>query len=163
MPDPGRCPDCGRPLDAHDRHWRFTLPDVIAAVPEQDRGQIWQSEPDPRRAVLMQRDRTDGFLRALLPVRLTGGFTLTFGVWVRVRPADLHRAMRLWWAPEYRDLVVDGWLANAIAPWGLHGAPVTVLVRDPDQVPYCDSSPDPRLRRVLREQWPHESVLAAYG
>jgi len=69
----------------------------------------------------------------------------------------------VWWEPEYRNLRFTGWLANAIPPWGMLGAPVEAVVRDPGQVPYCDRSEDPRFDRILREEWPHHLVLAAVG
>jgi hypothetical protein len=35
------------------------------------------------------------FIRALLAVRLTGGFSVTFGVWLEVTPKELRRAYDL--------------------------------------------------------------------
>ena len=40
-------------------------------------------------------------------------------------------------------------------------APVTLAVRDPEHTPYCVSSSDHTLSRVLRHEWPREDVLAA--
>jgi hypothetical protein len=100
------------------------------------------------------------FVRCLLPVHLTGGHTLTFGVWVGVPPDLLQEAFRRWTAPDYADLVLDGRLANALPGWGLLAAPVRATVRDPEETPYCTSSPDPDLQRVLTARWPHEEVLA---
>jgi hypothetical protein len=68
-----------------------------------------------------------------------------------------------WWESEYRDLRITGWLANAIPPWGVLAAPVEVVVRDPDETPYCDRSADPQLDRVLRDEWPDDVVLTAVG
>jgi hypothetical protein len=45
----------------------------------------------------------------------------------------------VWWEPEYRELRLSGWLANAIPPWGMLSAPVEAVVRDPDETPYCQS------------------------
>src|SRR2546423_14679769 len=44
-------------------------------------------------------------------------------------------------------------------PWGLLAAPVSAVVRDPNHTPYCVSSPEPMLARVLTEEWPHEDLL----
>ena len=155
------CGSCGRPLDSHNRHVRFTFPDPVLAASEQQRRKAWQSEPDANRAVMMQVPEVGPFLRAVLQVQLSGGYTLTFGLWLLVRPDDLQRAFRIWWSPEYADFTVEGWLGNALPPWGLLAAPVTAVVRDPNQTPYCDRSPEPMLARILTEEWPHEDVLGA--
>jgi len=155
------CATCGRALDAHNRHVRFKFPDPVLATSEDQRARTWQSDPDPNRAVMMQVPEVGPFLRALLPVHLSGGYTLTFGLWLLVRPDDLQRAFRVWWSPEYSLFKVDGWLANAIPPWGLLTAPVSAVVRDPNQTPYCDKSSEPTLARILGEEWPHEDVLGA--
>jgi hypothetical protein len=73
----------------------------------------------------------------------------------------LQRAFAVWWQSEYAELKLDGALANALQPWGLLAAPVSLAVRDPEQSPYCVDSPDPLLSRVLTEQWPHPEVLDA--
>ena len=108
----------------------------------------------------MQVPGLGAFLRALLPVQLTGGHSIRYGVWVGVRPADLHHALEVWWAPEYVDLRLTGYLANEVGPWsGLLGARVEVGVLDADQTPWCVGSEDPALARVLRDEWDHRDVL----
>jgi len=109
---------------------------------------------------MMQVPALGAFVRALLPVRLTGGHTVTFGVWVAVHPDDLQRAFVVWWEPEYEDLRLDGALANSVPPWGLLAALVSLAVRDPQQTPYCTSSPDEGLSRVMNQEWPHDDILA---
>lgn len=110
---------------------------------------------------MMQVPNVGSFVRSLLPIKLTGGYTVTFGVWVAIHPDDLQRAFAVWWEPEYASLRLDGFLANVVKPWGLLAAPVTLEVRDPEQTPYCSASSDPELSRLLADKWPHESVLAA--
>ena len=110
---------------------------------------------------MLQVPGLGAFVRALLPINLTGGFTITFGLWIAVQPDDLQRTFREWWSPTYPALELRGWLGNAVPPWGLLAAPVTTVVRNPDETPYCDSSADPTLSRVLAEEWPHEQVLSA--
>ena len=112
---------------------------------------------------MMQVPGVGAFIRALLPVALSGGFTVTFGVWLAVHPDELRRAFAIWWEPEYETLALDGRLANAVPPWGLLAAPVRAVVRDPNQTPYCDSSIDERLAAVLTNEWPHDLVLDAIG
>ena len=48
---------------------------------------------------------------------------------------------------------------NAVKPWGLLAVPAEAVVRDPQQTPYIDSSPDVLLSRVLRDDCSHEDVL----
>ena len=150
------CPTCRRPLDEHNRHVRFRLPDPVLAVPAVEReARTWQTD------VMMQVEGVGAFVRALLPVQLTGGYTLTFGLWLRVRPDDLQHAFAAWWAPSYPDLILDGFLANNVEPWGLLGKPVRAVVRDPEQTPYVDSSDDHDMTHVLADEWAHEFVLDA--
>ena len=154
------CPSCGRPLDVHDRHVRFTLPDpVLATEGGEHVPGAWLSHEDAWTSVMMQIPGVGPFVRCLLPVRLSGGHSVTFGVWVGISPEDLQRTFRLWWAPEYAGLVLDGRLANALPGWGLLAAPVRATVRNTDETPYCTGSPDPVLARLLTEEWPHEDVL----
>ena len=132
-------------LDAHDRHVRFGLPDPNLnrsreGLPDGTR----LSHEDPRTSVMMQVPGLGAFVRALLPVRLAGGHTVNYGVWVAIDPGDLRRAFDVWCQPEYAQLRLDGVLANVLQPWGLLAAPVSLVVRDPEQTPYCAASPDPR-------------------
>lgn len=155
------CAQCGRSTDEHDRHVRFRLPDPVFRLPEQDRTEgTWKSEPDPNAAVLMMAPATGGFVRALLPVRLTGGYTVTFGVWVGVRPDDFQRAFEAWWSPEYSQLRMDGRLANGLPGWPVFGSPVSIAVTDPEATPYCVGSSDQQLEAVLRREWDHDAVLS---
>jgi len=153
---------CGRATDSHDRNIRFTLPDPVAVTELRELSPgTWMSHLDARTSVMMQVDNIGAFVRALLPVRLSGGHTVTFGVWIGVHPDDLQQAVQIWDDPAYLSLVVEGRLANAVPPWGLLAAPVRAVVRDRRSTPYCDSSTDPQLTRVLAEEWPHEDILLA--
>lgn len=156
------CEMCGRPVDAHDRDIRFTLPDPVLDLQSSPTADgVWMSHEDPRTSVMMQVRDVGAFVRVLLPVSLSGGFSVTFGVWLGVHPDDLKRAFAMWWSAEYASLELEGRLANAIPPWGLLAAPVHAVVRDPDETPYCDTSGDPELARVLADEWPHDLVLSA--
>jgi hypothetical protein len=155
------CASCGRGAHDHDRHVRFRLPDPVLETDEQDRVDgAWQSGPDSMTSVMMEIPAHGAFVRAQLPVRLTGGFTVTYGLWVGIRPEDLQHAFEVWWEPEYADLRLTGLLANEVRPWGLLGAHVDLAVLNVDATPYCVSSDDPQLRQVLSQQWPHDHVLA---
>lgn len=109
---------------------------------------------------MMQVPHVGPFVRALLPVKLTGGYTVTFGVWIGVHPEDLRGAFDTWWTPEYSDLAMEGRLANALPAWDVLGAPVTIAVTDPDATPYCVSTADPQLASVLTDQWEHDLILS---
>jgi hypothetical protein len=156
------CSLCGRPLSEHDQHFRFTLPDPVLDTSDREAAAgTWMSSDDPRSSVMMQVPGIGSFVRALLPVSLTGGFAVTFGVWLAVHPQELQRIFSVWWEPEYAQLSFDGRLANAIPPWGLLAAPATAVVRDAEETPYCAASENRELARVLTEQWPHDVVLGA--
>lgn len=156
------CAMCGRARDEHNRHVRFMLPDaVLASADRENTAGTWLSDADARTSVMMQVPGIGTFVRALLPVALEGDASVTFGVWLAIHPDELQRVFRVWWEPEYADLVVDGWLANALPVWGLLAAPVRAVVRNPDETPYCDTSSDEQLAAVLTREWPHELVLGA--
>lgn len=156
------CELCGRPTDAHDQQVRFRLPDPVLRASEQDRAQgTWKTHEDPNAAVMMMVPGLGAFVRALLPVQLTGGHTVTFGVWVSVHADDLKRAFDSWWAPEYVNLTLEGRLANALPPWEVFAAPVSLAVTDPDATPFCVASTDSGLQLVLTREWDHELVLTA--
>ncbi|MFI5732243.1 DUF2199 domain-containing protein [Kribbella sp. NPDC051587] len=155
----GEMCSCGRPIDEAHRNLRFTLPDPVVELPEGERTPgTWMSHGTARESVMMQVPGAGPFVRALLRIQLEHEHTLTYGVWLAVRPDDLQRTFAVWWEPEYADLRLDGLLANAIHPWGLFGVPVTATVRDPDETPYLTESPDPVMSRVLADTWTHDDV-----
>lgn len=150
------CPTCGRTLDAHNQHVRFQLPDPVLAIPAEERAtRTWDNE------VMMQVEDLGAFVRCLLPVSLEDGYRLTFGLWLAVPPAEMHRALNEWWAPSYKDLVLDGFVANDVQPWGLLRKPARAVVRNPDETPYLDNSEDHVMAHVLADTWPHDFVMAA--
>jgi hypothetical protein len=152
------CPACGRLLDAHNRHVRFKIPEPVLTIPEQDRPSLtWGND------VLMQVEGVGAFIRILIPVKLAGGYRVTYGAWLSVRPADLRRAWEVWLAPEYRELRVTGVLANKLPGWEseTYGKPVEAAVLDVDHTPYAVNSADDFMRRVIEDEWPHEVILDA--
>jgi hypothetical protein len=160
--DAAECAMCGRPTDSHTRNIRFTLPDPVAVTELRDQAPgTWMSHLDATTSVMMQVDGIGAFVRALLPVQLEDGGSVTFGVWLAVHPHALQQISQVWDTAEYMSLVIEASLANSVPPWGLLAAPVRAVVRDRRHTPYCDSSPDETLSRVLSEAWPHETVLAA--
>lgn len=137
------------------------LPDPVLEIPERDqRPGTWKTDEDPNAAVMMMVPDVGAFVRALLPVQLTGGHMVTFGVWVGVEPDDLKRAFDAWWSPEYAQLHLHGRLANALPAWEVFGVPVSLAVTDVDATPYCVASTDAELQAILTTEWDHEPVLA---
>jgi hypothetical protein len=156
------CSICARPIPDHDRHVRFKLPDPVLDTDLQDSGpDAWRNGPDANQSTMLIVPQLGAFVRALLPVALTGGHTVTFGVWVAVRNEDLHHAFEVWWKPEYASLQLDGYLANHVAPWNVLRAPVQIAVLHTDETPYCTSSEHAELRSLLTTEWPHDEVLRA--
>ncbi|UVJ38979.1 DUF2199 domain-containing protein [Arthrobacter sp. CJ23] len=154
-----RCSTCGRSLAAHERDVRFQLPDPVLKSPEQHHAEgSWLSHKHPNTSVMMMVPEIGPFVRALLPVRLTEGHSIQFGVWVAIHPDDAERAASVWLEPDYADLTLTGYLANNIEPWGLLRSPVDLAVRNVDHTPYCVSSSSPELEDLLTNEWPH-SIL----
>jgi hypothetical protein len=154
------CPSCGRPLDEHDRHVRIALPDPVLAVPaEQRAARTWGADP------LMQVQGVGAFVRVLLPIRLTGAASLTVGTWLGIDPGRLTGVWERWETDAYATLELDGYLANAIPPWGdqVFGSPATGAVIDPSSFPYLRTSSEPVLDSILTRAWPHEEILEAYA
>jgi hypothetical protein len=154
------CPSCARPLDEHNRHVRLRLPDPVLAIPEPDRAaRTWGGD------TMLQVQDVGAFVRVLLPIKLTDGYTLTVGAWLAIDPAHLEHVWKIWDTPAYRALVLDGYLANAIEPWGdsLLGAAATARVQDETQLPWIVSSSHAGLDRLIRADWPHGPVLSAYA
>lgn len=141
---------------------RFTLPDaVLGRTLDVDSAGFWMSHETPRESVFLSVKGVGSFVRSLVEVQLTGGFTVTYGAWIELSPDDAQHAFEIWFAPSYVDLELDGRLANSIAPWDVWDAPVHLAVRDPQATPYCVSSPDPAMSNLLNDVWPHELVLSS--
>ena len=153
------CPDCGRPIAEHDRHVRFALPDPVLEIPPADRAdRTWGKDP------IIQVQGVGAFVRVLLPIGLTAGYTLTVGTWLGIDPSELRSVWERWETDEYAALRLDGGLANAIPPWGkvLLAAPATATVREQTLNPYISASDDALLAQVIGAQWPHAEIRGAY-
>jgi hypothetical protein len=127
-------------------------------VPEAERAaRTWGND------VLMQVQGVGAFVRVLVPVHLTGGYTVTFGAWLDVHPDDLRTAHAVWETDAYQDLELVGRLANMLPPWESEtlARPLRVTVRDPEHVPVAADSTDAFLQDVISREWPHDEILAA--
>jgi hypothetical protein len=109
---------------------------------------------------MMQVPGAGAFVRCLLPLRLDGGYSITFGVWLAIDPRELQQTFRVWWEPQYVDLVLDGLLANTLPEAGLLGAPVTATVLDPNATPYVTTFSEESVAAVLEREWPHELLAS---
>ena len=127
-------------------------------VPEGERAErTWGND------VLTQVEGVGAFVRVLIPIRLIGGYTVTYGAWLDVHPKDLRHAWEVWLTPEYAALRLAGFLANGLPPWetDTYGKAVAAVVLDADKVPYAVESSDEFMRHVLQDEWPHDLVLGA--
>ncbi|MEO3783381.1 DUF2199 domain-containing protein [Actinocorallia sp. B10E7] len=152
------CACCGAALTETDRiDVGFRLPDPALGRPESDL--TWL------RKGLLRVAGEGGFLRCLLPVRLTGGVELWLGIWIEVSEEDLLRADEIWEDPAYAGFTATGRVANLVKPWGeeIVGAELLVDVRDVGELPVARSSPHPVLSRVVDEEWDRDRVLSRFG
>ncbi|MDQ3480518.1 MAG: DUF2199 domain-containing protein [Actinomycetota bacterium] len=136
------------------------LPDAVHVVPESERiDRTWGRDP------LLQVQGIGAFVRVLLPIQLTGGFSLTVGTWLSVDPASLREVWEVWETPAYAELVLEGHLANAVPPWGqkVLGIVGVATVRDPTKWPYIQRSDAPSFQNILSTEWPHDAILGAYA
>jgi hypothetical protein len=144
-------------MDQHHRNVRFRLPDpVLKLSPEDLESRRWGNDE------LLQVQGVGAFVRALLPVRLEGGDTVTYGLWLGVQPEELRQLWEIWNEPTYLDHEFEGWCANGIPPWkeAVLAAPVIARPRKRDEVPYVTASDHPVLASLLEREWPHDFVLS---
>ena len=139
---------------------RLLLPDPVLAVPPDERAtRTWGQDP------LLQVQGIGAFVRVLLPIRLSEASALTVGTWLAINPDRMRSVWEMWETPGYATLELDGYLANAIPPWGdqVLGSPASAEVRDPSSFPYLRASSEPVLDSILTRTWPHEEILEAYA
>lgn len=152
------CACCGITPDPQGRPFSITydMPDVTFEI-EPPLLDTWGEDP------FLAIKNVGFFVRVLLPVQLTDGFSVAIGTWLEVDDEDFRKAWQTWNFPEYAELTVEGYVANKIAPWGAFPhALVRATVKDLDQVPHLTSSDDPKISKILGETWPHPEVLTPY-
>lgn len=159
------CSCCGGALDEFDRHLRFRLPDVVAALPDAEHTTgVGLSDREPDRADFLESADHGCFVRSLLRLPLTGGYTLTFGVWLEVSPETAQQIGRLWSSELYFTLRFEGRLANELPLVGALGAPVTASAPVPaDGLPLVRTSSDPSLAQALAHPLDAASVFDVVG
>ena len=142
----------GKPLSV-----TFEQPDVIFDI-HPELLQTWGGDP-----FLVIKD-VGFFVRVVLPIKLTDGFAVDFGTWLEVPADEFRTAWQTWNFPEYKDLVLEGYLANVIAPWPeFPHALAKATVRDLDEVPVIVSSSHPDVTAIMHLEWPHARILAPYA
>ncbi|MGW4941631.1 DUF2199 domain-containing protein [Actinoplanes sp. NPDC004185] len=152
LPD---CPCCGGALSPVDFAVRSTWPDPLLALTPPEREATWGN------GHLRAAEGIGAFVRCLMPVRLTGGGTLEYSVWLRVPAPMLQHASEIWEAPEYADLRLEGTVANAVQPWAeMLGAPARAEVREPDAIPYLVADEGTLMHRILHDEWDRDDVLS---
>jgi hypothetical protein len=153
------CAICGIAPDPRGRPFSitFNLPDVYYDI-HPELLDTWGDDP-----FLAIKD-VGFYLRVILPVKLTDGFAVDFGTWLKVDPEVFKEAWQKWNFPEYKDFACDGLLANRLEPWKpTLRTHVKARVRDMDQVPYVVESPNELGARIIGETWPHDEVLTPYA
>jgi hypothetical protein len=128
---------------------------VLAVPADELARRTWGSD------VMMQVEGIGAFVRILVAIRLTGGYTVTFGAWLGVHSDDLRHAYDVWMTDRYAHLALHGVLANGLPPWidQTFRQPLRATVRDVDQIPYADGSEDAFVASLLTEEWAHDAVL----
>ncbi len=111
--------------------------DLRFALPDVAHVVPYQELPDGRLHVTGEGT----FAPCLLPLHLSGGLRLVLGTWLRG---------------------ADSTLANDVPPFGLLGAEVTVSLREPEELPWVDGSPDPQVTEILTAQWDRDEVLGLF-
>jgi hypothetical protein len=149
------CSCCGAPLDGVDLDIRSALPDAFLALSAEQRASAWGNSDFQR------LEGIGGFLRCLMPVRLSGGGSVTYSVWLRLDDEQLRHALAVWSTPEYAALELHGEVANAIKPWpGLLGEAAGAVIRDAGTLPYLVADENSLLSRVLTDVWDRDDVLS---
>ncbi len=153
--DSGSCA-CGEPLDPVDMDYGFSLPDVLFAMPEDERRRRCRG-----RSRLVHVEGHGGFVRVVLPVRLDEG-SVQIGLWLQLSGEDTERADTVWDEPEYAGLRLTGTVANDCPPWGarLLGAVATAEAVSVDELPRVTGG-DAVTRSLLEEVWSRAELLDA--
>ena len=138
------------------RDVRFAFPDPVVDLSPREREAVWQAA-----GWLMRAVGIGSSIRSLIPIRLSGEASATFGAWIGVHPEVLEWAIEIEDGPDYADFGFEGVLANRLPPWGsvTFGKLVEAEVLELDSIPYVTGSADPELARILTTEWPHDDVL----
>jgi hypothetical protein len=147
-------------VDLADLDFQFQLPDLLASETGRlEQTGVWMSGASPAQSALLAVPHSGCYMRCLLPVNLTDGRTVTFGVWLRVSSDDLELVDEVWHTPRYGALTLRGKLANDVPPWGAKDSDFQIAVIEPSRLPRCIASEDRLAASMLADQWEPELVL----
>jgi hypothetical protein len=106
-------------------------------------------------------DADQFYMRAILPVQLTDGHVVAFGVWLEVEYETIEAAFEVWDAAAYAGFTCSGRLANDLPSWpgSALGAQVEAEVRHQSELPYVIRSTDSAVQHILDANWEHSVVL----
>jgi hypothetical protein len=155
--EPCACCGISRNLDGRPLSITFEQPDVIDQI-HPVLLDTWGGDP------FLAIKNVGFFIRVILPIKLTDDFAIDFGTWLEIHNEDFKAAWAAWNFPEYKDLEIEGYVANQIAPFEkFPHALVKATVREVEHVPYLTSSANETYTKLLTETWPHATVLAPYA
>nr|WP_158515524.1 DUF2199 domain-containing protein [Kitasatospora sp. MBT63] len=157
------CTCCDGTLSAGDPRFNLSLPDPVAKMSAYAQETCIRFLSD----FMVSTENIGAFTRALLPVTLTDGRTVTFGVWVAIDGPTYRYISELGrdgTDEEYATMEFDGLLANALEPWGRKVLRAEVSVAIPDSpfdrpTPQIISSTHATVTRMLSEPWAPGKVL----
>jgi hypothetical protein len=153
------CACCGISPDPRGRPFSITFeePDVISQI-EPELLDTWGGDP------FLAIKSVGFFIRVILPIKLSDGYAIDFGTWLECGGDDFRKAWQSWNFPEYKDLEIEGYIANEIQPFdNFPHALVKATVREMEQVPYLTSSKNEVFSMLLDNIWPHADVLPHYA
>ena len=155
----GGCTECDRALADHNTDLQFGAPDAVLAAQDQlVPDQAWMSGNGIGDSDLLVIPPVGAFVRTLLPVRVSGGATLTYGVWIDVDRTQFEHAKSIWLSADYASLTLTGTLANKLPFQHATYAGVVASVTDPQRRPIITSSSDDWTTELLSAVLPHEFV-----
>lgn len=112
-----RCPECGEEHDLSGIEPTYWRPDAFLALPDAEREARVKHTKD---YCIIYPDDAAGqprcFVRGVLPVVIRGqANTISWGLWVEMRPAEFDRVWSLWDDPDQsREPPLACWVANEI-------------------------------------------------
>jgi hypothetical protein len=95
------------------------------------------------------------FAPVLLPITMVSGYRLTLGTWLGFDGLQMYqRAVALWNAPGYSQMVLEGRLANEVMPWNaLMGLRVRATAKQDDKIPYVTEVLSNNAQALVDADW----------
>jgi len=149
-----------RPAAAHDRHVRFRLPERVLNSPARENAPgSWLSHGSPDTSVMMQVPPIGAFVRALMPVSLSGGYTVTYGLWVGIAPAGSSEGVRGLVGGGVQGFA-SGWIPGELGPaLEAAGSACQSCRTRSGAHPVLLGELGPAAFPGATEQWPHDEII----